>query len=706
MSNVSSTGFIARVRRAAACDAALWRRHPKLAWSALGAMLVPALYALIVLSSVWDPNARTAQLPVALVNQDTGLRYGTRDVNLGAEVLQTLRAQGLFGYREVSDADDARRGVREGRHAFAVLLPPDFSRQAVLGAEPGAAHLILYLSEGNNYAASGLARRFAPELAHRVNERLNESRWTLAFDTAAGSQRDLASLRHAVDRLVEAAGRAASAAEQAHEGSHALVAGLAGARNVAQHLQSATAQLDAGAAQLGDGLRQLGSGLRSIDARAAPERDVQALRQGGRALQRGQVELGTGLQQLQAGTRTLREGAGAFELEGGDLPIVGERIAQAAGALRVGTEQIEHGLDTARGAQARLVDGTQRFVDGVDQLADGLLRQTAAIGQLVARMPGEARIETFTSGAAEAAAGTAALADGLRRLHDGHARLQAGLVRLDHGGTELATGLGLLRASLPAGLPAPEGTPAGMAYSVQPVLEVVAPVSSEGAGLSPSFVPLALWMGAVMTAFLFHFRRLPADLMTATRAATVIGRLVFPALVAAGQSLLMLAMLVGVLHVQVSARAGVCRHAAGDLAGVRVPDLRVRAPVRRHRQVGRRVAAGRADVGRRRAVADRTDGALLPGHAPVAAADLGGACVPCQPVWRLRRRLCQRLGRDAGHRRRRAGAGGDLWPLAPGIGRSVPPGAGGRLTRRLSIRQTPRCARILRPRSAARTARR
>ena len=114
-----------------------------------------------------------------------------------------------------------------------------------------------------------------------------------------------------------------------------------------------------------------------------------------------------------------------------------------------------------------------------------------------------------------------------------------------------SSGLRLLKASLPTEMPAPQGTPAGLAHSVQPVLEVVAPVASEGAGFSPNFVPLALWMGAVMTAFLFHFGRLPAQLMAAPRAATVAGRLVVPALVAAGQSLVMLAMLVGVLHVPV-----------------------------------------------------------------------------------------------------------------------------------------------------------
>ncbi len=162
MFNRNLTGFFAQMYRAAACDAALLRRYPKLAWLALGAVVVPALYALIVLSSVWDSNARTSQLPVALVNQDAGLRYGSRDVNLGAEVFQTMRAHGLFGYRDFSDAGAARRAVREGRLAFAVLLPPDFSRRALLGAESGAGHLILYLSEGNNYAASGFAKRFAP----------------------------------------------------------------------------------------------------------------------------------------------------------------------------------------------------------------------------------------------------------------------------------------------------------------------------------------------------------------------------------------------------------------------------------------------------------------------------------------------------------------------------------------------------------------
>ena len=527
MFNRNLTGFFAHLYRAAACDAALLRRYPKLAWSALGAVVVPALYALIVLSSVWDSNARTAQLPVALVNQDAGLRYGIRDVNLGAEVFEAMRAHGLFGYRDFSDADAARRAVREGKLAFAVLLPPDFSRRALLGSESGAGHLILYLSEGNNYAASGFAKRFAPELAHRVNETLNERRWALVLESTAGSKRDLNSLRQAVDALVEGADRSASAAHQVRQGNQILAAGTAEASDAGQRLQGATAQLAVGATELGSGLRQLGSGLRALDSKALLERDVHALRQGGNALQRDQFEFGAG-----------------------DWWFIGTDFAQAAGTLQSGAEQLELGLGMARAAQGRLADGTRRFVDGADQLADGLLRHSTAIGQLVEGLPDEASIRSFAAGAAEVSAATSTLSGGLHQLRDGQAQLYEGQARLDKGSAELAANLRLLQASLPAGKPSPEGTAAGLAQSVQPVLELVAQVPNEGAGFAPNFVPLALWMGAVMMAFLFHFRQLPMDLMAAPRAATVAGRLFFPALLTAGQSLVMLAILVGLLQVQ------------------------------------------------------------------------------------------------------------------------------------------------------------
>ena len=56
---------------------------------------------------------------------------------------------------------------------------------------------MVVLSEGNNYAAAGIARRFAVDLGHQVNEALNEKRWEQVLMSADGSGKSLDMLRAA-----------------------------------------------------------------------------------------------------------------------------------------------------------------------------------------------------------------------------------------------------------------------------------------------------------------------------------------------------------------------------------------------------------------------------------------------------------------------------------------------------------------------------
>ncbi len=72
--------------RAVRADLALVRRSRMLRLAVLGVSIVPAIYALIYLSSVWDPNAKTSALPVALVNLDTGIHYQGHDINVGSQL--------------------------------------------------------------------------------------------------------------------------------------------------------------------------------------------------------------------------------------------------------------------------------------------------------------------------------------------------------------------------------------------------------------------------------------------------------------------------------------------------------------------------------------------------------------------------------------------------------------------------------------------
>jgi len=542
-------GWWAAARQVLSLEVLLLRRHPKLAVAAIGLLFVPALYALIYLWAMWDPAAQTRALPVGLVNLDAGARYRDRELNLGAEVLAAIERQGQFAYHRHADPAEARAQVRQGRLAFVLEVPADFSRRAVPGERAGAAHLTIYTSEGNNYSSAGFARRFAPEVAQRVNTMLGEARWEMVLSTAAGSQRNLDTLRRALADLNHGADELNVGLRRVREGGTALGSATKGAVDAAQRLRGGAVQLADAAPQLAGGLRQMNPLLRGLDARRPSDNELLALRLGARQATEGQRELGRGLEGLAGGARRLESGIGQFKEAASELPLFGSRVIEGVAPIEEGATQLAAGLEQAREGSTRLLAGMQRLDDAVTNLTDATQRAGTAMSLLAARLPDEQRLDNFVDGARELARGSDVLLGGLRQLGSGQEALQVGLVRLGDGAARLDTGLELLRRGLPLAVDSPGGSAPGLALSVEPVVEVVAPVPNYGTALTPNFVPLALWVGAVMAAFLVHWRRIAEPVAAHPRTAQVAGKLALPAAAVLLQALAMLAMLVFVLHV-------------------------------------------------------------------------------------------------------------------------------------------------------------
>ena len=101
----------------------LLQSHRKQAIAGVGLLFLPALYALSYLLSMWDTASHTRALPAGLVNLDTGASYRDRDLNLGADVLATIEAHGMFAYVRFDDAAEARRLVQLGELAFVLEVP-------------------------------------------------------------------------------------------------------------------------------------------------------------------------------------------------------------------------------------------------------------------------------------------------------------------------------------------------------------------------------------------------------------------------------------------------------------------------------------------------------------------------------------------------------------------------------------------------------
>ena len=108
-----------------------FQRFSKMRLAAVIVACIPSVYALIYLSSIWDPGSQSVSLPVGLVNLDKGVNYRDSTFNIGFNLVDQLKSKHAFGYVEMADEALAKSLVKKGDLAFAVIIPNDFSANAV-----------------------------------------------------------------------------------------------------------------------------------------------------------------------------------------------------------------------------------------------------------------------------------------------------------------------------------------------------------------------------------------------------------------------------------------------------------------------------------------------------------------------------------------------------------------------------------------------
>ncbi len=514
---LSQVFFIARI------EAGFLVRFRRFAVATATVACIPALYAMIYLSSVWDPPAHTHTLGVALVNLDQGVSFHAQDVNVGNEVVAKLKSLQAFGYHDFASEDAARLSVRQGKLAFALVIPRDFSSNAVPGARSGGGRLLVYTSEGNNYQGAFLARRFATDLGNAVNASLNERRWASVLSGINGSRNGLERLHRGVHQL--------------HEGARKLSAGAAQTAVGAQSLNEGASRLSNGVVRLIDGFSQLGDGLKVMDTARPAETDLARFRSGAVELASGHQALERGLAELQSGTRRLRDGVVGFRNEIADSILIPARVTEGLDQVADGISQLDGGLHTASDAQHQLSDGSSRLGVAAISLTQGIQALGDGVHTAVVKLPEAQTLNSLRDGAGEVLSGTAALADGNRKV--------------TVGAQSLRDGIKFLERSLPGSVSAMEGSAEGLASSVQPQIEVEAPVQNHGSGFAPNVLPAALWLGAGIIAFLFNVRVMPREAQHFPPLVQLAGKLLVPAVLVTAQAGLVLFAVAIVLKIHV-----------------------------------------------------------------------------------------------------------------------------------------------------------
>lgn len=286
-------------------------KHKILTATICAMMIIPFLYSVFFLKSVWDPYGNTGHLPVAVVNKDQSVKFQSKNFAVGDQLVDQLKENDDLDWHFVS-AKKAQYGLSHKKYYMVITIPENFSKNAttVLNKKPKKMELTYKTNDSLNYIGEVISKQGATQVNASVKESVSEAYADTMF------------------KVIKKVG-----------------GGFKTAAN--------------GAKKLSDGSKTLSDGLNTYTA------GVDTVNKGVMTLNAGVVPLGSGVLQLTTGSSTLKNGidtytAGVDTVNGGVQTLKG-----SVPALTSGVGQLYTGSNA-------LKDGVANYTKGTDQVADGI----------------------------------------------------------------------------------------------------------------------------------------------------------------------------------------------------------------------------------------------------------------------------------------------------------------------------------------------
>ena len=469
-----------------------WRaifKRPKYLIVMLGVALIPSLYNIIFLSSMWDPYNKVENLPVAVVNKDHAATFQGKTIEIGKDMTKTLEKNKAMDFHIV-DEKKAKEGLKEGDYYMVVTLPEDLSEKAasVMANNPQKAEIEYQTSAGHSFIASKMSDSAVNSMKASVSEKITTSYTSTLFknmqtlksgihqaadgsqqltDGAGKLQTGSETLSSGLNTLNTATGTLASGASTLHNG---VVTYTNGVNQVATGAQT----LDANSQKLNDGMSQLTSGLEAIQQQLnnnpIPEEKKAKLQELSSALATAQANLAS--IDTSMNTSTISNKLATVK---GTLSALGQAIASDRAAILANVQstaayqslpadqqaQIAQAVSDSNSETASNVSGLIGIIDGIEadlgslsntSLNDLKEKAVSALGtaqgdvdQMVTLMSSVQTLQTvfndqLVPGAQTLQGGLVTYTNGVHQLATGAQTLDANSGQLTSGTSQLASG--------------------------------------------------------------------------------------------------------------------------------------------------------------------------------------------------------------------------------------------------------------------------
>ncbi|WP_340017946.1 YhgE/Pip domain-containing protein [Paenibacillus sp. FSL H3-0457] len=139
-------------------------------------ILLPGVYDWVNVKSVWDPYSNTQGIKIAVTTEDKGATVEGTHINIGDELVSSLKHNEKLGWTFVDQAE-ANRGVQTGEYYASLLIPGDFSSKitGIVDGKLERPEVIYTVNEKVNAIAPKITGSGVSAITTQINENFTEA---------------------------------------------------------------------------------------------------------------------------------------------------------------------------------------------------------------------------------------------------------------------------------------------------------------------------------------------------------------------------------------------------------------------------------------------------------------------------------------------------------------------------------------------------
>ena len=350
----------------------------------IGISLIPALYNIIFLSSMWDPYGQLPDLPVAVVNNDKEASYNDNTMTIGKDMVSNLKENKTLDFHFV-DEDEGKKGLEDGDYYMVVTLPSDLSEKAasILTDHPEQMQIDYQTSSGHSFIASKMSDSAMTQLKQSVSTNVTETYTKALFNK-------MVDLKDGMSQAASGSEKLTDGANQLVTGSQTLTTNLQSLADSSLTFSNGTEQFTRGLSSYISGVEQLHLGLGNFNSGLVTYTGaVSQLDSGLGQLSSKSPELVVGINQLYTGVESytggvsklndglnqFSSGVSAYTNGVGNLATGAHQLSNQSATLRMGVEQLSEGIQQL----SSKLEASSEQKDQINQLSSGLNQLNQAI---------------------------------------------------------------------------------------------------------------------------------------------------------------------------------------------------------------------------------------------------------------------------------------------------------------------------------------